>query len=275
MRLTHMKITGGALNVKDAVVTGRADGGMENGSEDRTEKIEQIRIYSGEKYRTADTIRAGDVCAVTGLKNTYAGQGLGYEQDTSGPLLESVLSYQVILPDDEDVHDALSRLRILEEEDPQLHVAWADEQLQEIQMQLMGEVQTEILKNIISERFGFDVEFGQGSIAYRRDDRSACVRSRSFRAARRHYAEVHLLMEPAKRGSGLTLDTACSSNELDTNWQRLILTHLAEKEHIGVLTGDHCLEQHEDNASRLGRAHLKHTEGGDSDRRHTELSDRA
>ena len=210
MRLTHMKITGGALNVKDAVVTAHADDGTDSGSDDSTEKIEQIRIYSGEKYRTADTIRAGDVCAVTGLKNTYAGQGLGYEQDTSGPLLESVLSYQVILPDDVDVHDALSRLRILEEEDPQLHVAW-NEQLQEIQMQLMGEVQTEILKNIISERFGFDVEFGQGSIAYKETIAEPVYGAGHFEPLR-HYAEVHLLMEPAKRGSGLTLDTACSSD---------------------------------------------------------------
>ena len=259
MRLTHMKITGGALNVKDAVVTAHADDGTDSGSDDSTEKIEQIRIYSGEKYRTADTIRAGDVCAVTGLKNTYAGQGLGYEQDTSGPLLESVLSYQVILPDDVDVHDALSRLRILEEEDPQLHVAW-NEQLQEIQMQLMGEVQTEILKNIISERFGFDVEFGQGSIAYKETIAEPVYGAGHFEPLR-HYAEVHLLMEPAKRGSGLTLDTACSSDELDTNWQRLILTHLAEKEHIGVLTGSPLTDMKI--TLTAGRAHLKHTEGGD------------
>ena len=259
MRLTHMKITGGALNVKDAVVTAHADGGMDSGSDDSTEKIEQIRIYSGEKYRTADTIRAGDVCAVTGLKNTYAGQGLGYEQDTSGPLLESVLSYQVVLPDDVDVHDALSRLRILEEEDPQLHVAW-NEQLQEIQMQLMGEVQLEILQNILQERFKLAVTFSEGGILYK-ETLTAAVEGIGHYEPLRHYAEVHLLLEPGLRGSGVQLAADCPPDSLAENWQRLVLTHLAERTHPGVLIGAPLTDMKITLAA--GRAHQKHTEGGD------------
>ena len=243
-RLTHMKVTGGALHTKDLV---------------GDEKIEQIRIYSGAKYRTEDEVRAGDICAVTGLKGSYAGQGIGFESAAQEPVLESVLLYRVELSPDQDIHEALIKLRLLEEEDPQLHVIW-NEQLQEIQMQLMGEVQIEILKNIISQRFGFDVEFGQGAITYRETIASPVVGAGHFEPLR-HYAEVHLLLEPAERGSGLTFASSCSEDILDRNWQRLIITHLEEKEHIGVLTGSPITDMRI--TILTGKAHLKHTEGGD------------
>lgn len=243
-RLTHMKITGGTLHTKDMI---------------GDEKAEQIRIYSGSKYITADHARGGDICAVTGLKKSYAGQGLGFEKHAAEPVLESVLIYQVILPPEADTHTVLIRLKQLEEEDPQLHVIW-NEQLQEIQMQLMGEVQTEILKTIISDRFGFDVEFGQGRITYRETIASPVVGAGHFEPLR-HYAEVQLLLEPGERGSGIVYDTACSEDVLDRNWQRLIMTHLMEKEHIGVLTGSPVTDMKV--TILTGRAHLKHTEGGD------------
>lgn len=243
-RLTHMKITGGTLHTKDMI---------------GDEKAEQIRIYSGSKYITADHARGGDICAVTGLKKSYAGQGLGFEKHAAEPVLESVLIYQVILPPEADTHTVLTRLKQLEEEDPQLHVIW-NEQLQEIQMQLMGEVQTEILKTIISDRFGFDVEFGQGRITYRETIASPVVGAGHFEPLR-HYAEVQLLLEPGERGSGIVYDTACSEDVLDRNWQRLIMTHLMEKEHIGVLTGSPVTDMKV--TILTGRAHLKHTEGGD------------
>ena len=255
-RLTHMKITGGDLHTKDSVKTSEETRG-ENGIQQ--EKVEQIRIYSGARYRTEDTVSAGDICAVTGLKNTYAGQGLGFEKKAMEPLLESVLLYQVILPPEQDVHEALSRLRLLEEEDPQLHVIW-NEQRQEIQMQLMGQVQIEILQNIISERFGFHVEFGTGSITYKETIAEAVTGAGHFEPLR-HYAEVHLLLEPGEHGSGLTFDSMCSEDVLDRNWQRLIMTHLAEKEHVGVLTGSPITDMKI--TILTGRAHLKHTEGGD------------
>ena len=244
MRLTHMKITGGTLRVKDEL------GG---------EKVEQIRIYSGEKFRSVDVADAGCVCAVTGLRTTYAGQGLGAEQDAKEPLLSSVLTYQVLLPPEADVHEALRKLRLLEEEDPQLHVAW-NEQLQEIHMQLMGEVQTEIVKNIAADRFGLELKFGQGAIAYKETIAAPVMGAGHFEPLR-HYAEVHLLLEPGERGSGLTFESRCSEDMLDRNWQRLILTHLAEKEHCGALTGSPITDM---KISLLaGRSHLKHTEGGD------------
>ena len=243
-RLTHMKITGGTLHTKDMI---------------GDEKAEQIRIYSGPKYITADHAHGGDICAVTGLKKSYAGQGLGFEKHAAEPVLESVLIYQVILPPEADTHTVLTRLKQLEEEDPQLHVIW-NEQLQEIQMQLMGEVQTEILRTIISDRFGFDVEFGQGRITYRETIASSVVGAGHFEPLR-HYAEVQLLLEPGERGSGIVYDTACSEDVLDRNWQRLIMTHLMEKEHIGVLTGSPVTDMKV--TILTGRAHLKHTEGGD------------
>ena len=278
-RLTHMKITGGALSVKDSVpIQSRADkstflmqsevslndnkkANFPGSSLDGycEEKAEQIRIYSGDKYTTVDTLHAGNICAVAGFKETYAGQGLGYECDITESLLESVLSYQVILPEEIDVHTALKQLRILEEEDPQLHVIW-NEQLQEIQIQLMGEVQIEILRNIIFNRFGFKVDFGKGSIAYKETIEEPVLGAGHFEPLR-HYAEVHLLLEPAERGSGLTFETVCSSDELDTNWQRLIMTHLAEKEYVGTATGSPLTDMKI--TLIAGRAHLKHTEGGD------------
>lgn len=243
-RLTHMKITGGTLRVKDEI--GR-------------EKVEQIRIYSGGKFRSVDEAKSGDVCAVTGLKTTYAGQGLGAERDAGEPVLESVLTYKVELPGGVDTHRALEMLKLLEEEDPQLKVVW-NGQLQEIHMQLMGQVQIEILRNIIADRFGFDVEFGQGAIAYKETIAAPVFGAGHFEPLR-HYAEVHLLLEPAPRGSGLTLDTRCSEDVLDRNWQRLILTHLAEREHPGALTGSPITDMKI--TLLAGRSHLKHTEGGD------------
>ena len=243
-RLTHMKITGGTLRVKDEI--GR-------------EKVEQIRIYSGGKFRSVDEVKSGDVCAVTGLKTTYAGQGLGAERDAGEPVLESVLTYKVELPGGVDAHRALEMLKLLEEEDPQLKVVW-NGQLQEIHMQLMGQVQIEILRNIIADRFGFDVEFGQGAIAYKETIAAPVFGAGHFEPLR-HYAEVHLLLEPAPRGSGLTLDTRCSEDVLDRNWQRLILTHLAEREHPGALTGSPITDMKI--TLLAGRSHLKHTEGGD------------
>ena len=243
-RLTHMKITGGTLRVKDEI--GR-------------EKVEQIRIYSGGKFRSVDEAKSGDVCAVTGLKTTYAGQGLGAERDAGEPVLESVLTYKVELPGGVDAHRSLEMLKLLEEEDPQLKVVW-NGQLQEIHMQLMGQVQIEILRNIIADRFGFDVEFGQGAIAYKETIAAPVFGAGHFEPLR-HYAEVHLLLEPAPRGSGLTLDTRCSEDVLDRNWQRLILTHLAEREHPGALTGSPITDMKI--TLLAGRSHLKHTEGGD------------
>ena len=223
------------------------------------EKVEQIRIYSGGKFRSVDEAKSGDVCAVTGLKTTYAGQGLGAERDAGEPVLESVLTYKVELPGGVDAHRALEMLKLLEEEDPQLKVVW-NGQLQEIHMQLMGQVQIEILRNIIADRFGFDVEFGQGAIAYKETIAAPVFGAGHFEPLR-HYAEVHLLLEPAPRGSGLTLDTRCSEDVLDRNWQRLILTHLAEREHPGALTGSPITDMKI--TLLAGRSHLKHTEGGD------------
>lgn len=243
-RLTHLKITGGALHTKDELCE---------------EKVEQIRMYSGARFKAAECALPGDVCAVTGLKNTYAGQGIGAENAAVEPVLESVLVYQVILPPEADVHTVLIKLRQLEEEDPQLHVIW-NEQLQEIQMQLMGEVQIEILRQMISDRFGLDIEFGQGKISYRETIAAPVVGAGHFEPLR-HYAEVQLLLEPGERGSGLIFDTACSEDVLDKNWQRLIMTHLMEKEHVGVLTGSPITDMKI--TILTGKAHLKHTEGGD------------
>ncbi|MBE6830326.1 MAG: TetM/TetW/TetO/TetS family tetracycline resistance ribosomal protection protein, partial [Ruminococcaceae bacterium] len=230
-RLTYMKITGGSLKVK-ALLTNRRTGLPEEKIWE--EKVDQIRIYSGAKYFTVDEAQAGTVCAVTGLGNTYSGEGLGAESASEKPVLEPVLTYQILLPGECDTHAALLKLTQLAEEDPQLRILW-NEQLREIHLQLMGEVQLEVLKRLISERFGLAVEFGPGNIVYR-ETIAAPVEGVGHFEPLRHYAEVHLLMEPGERGSGLQFDTLCSEDMLDRNWQRLILTHLNEKIHPGVLT---------------------------------------
>lgn len=252
-RLTHMKMTGGVLHVKDEVNLSRT------GHEDTSEKVEQIRIYSGAKYEVTEKVTAGDVCAVTGLKTTFAGQGLGFEKDADGPTLESVLLYDVVLPPEQDVHGALTKLRVLEEEDPQLHVIW-NEQLQRIQMQLMGEVQLEILKNVVRDRFGIAIEFGQGKITYKETINNTVIGSGHFEPLR-HYAEVHLMLQPGEPGSGMTYDSICSGDELALSWQRLIMTHFTEKEHLGVLTGSPITDM---KITILGgKSHVKHTVPGD------------
>ncbi len=253
-RLTHLKVTGGVLRVRD-LLTGCRPGV----SDAWEEKADQLRIYSGGKYTTVNEVPAGGVCAVTGLSQTYPGQGLGIEAESEQPALEPVLTYRVGLPQGPDAHTALGKLRQLEEEDPQLHLLW-NESLGEIHLQLMGEVQLEVLQTMIQERFGFPVQFGAGSIVSK-DTIAAPVIGVGHYEPLRHYAEVHLLLEPAPRGSGLQFESLCSEDVLDRNWQRLVLTHLEEKAHRGVLTGSPITDM---KISLLtGRAHLKHTEGGD------------
>lgn len=244
-RLTHMKITGGSLKVRTP---------MENG-----EKINRIRIYSGAKFSAADEVFAGTLCAVEGLSETSAGEGIGIEKNASSPMLEPVLSYRVVFPKEVDAHTMLTRLRQLEEEDPQLHIMW-NEQLGEIHVRLMGEIQREILRTLVHDRFGTDISFDKGSIAYK-ETIAAPVEGVGHYEPLRHYAEVHLLMEPLERGSGLQFSADCSEDALDRNWQRLVLTHLEEKTHIGVLTGSPITDMRITLVA--GRAHLKHTEGGD------------
>lgn len=254
-RLTYVKITGGALKVRDVLSylpKNAEDGQM-------AEKVNQIRIYSGEKYETVDMAGAGCVCALTGLTGTYPGQGLGVEKDSPEPVLEPVLTYQMILP--EEVHPAafLPKLRMLEEEDPMLHVLWSEE-LQEIQVQVMGQVQLEILQRQIKERFDVLVVFGAGKIVYKETIADRVEGVGHFEPLR-HYAEVHLILEPGEPGSGMQFLLGCSEEVLDKNWQRLILTHLEERTHRGVLTGSALTDVKITVAG--GRAHLKHTEGGD------------
>ena len=244
-RLTHIKITGGSLKVKTSF--------------GEKEKVDQIRVYSGAKYGMQDVAEAGTVCALIGLSETAAGQGLGEEKDLEAPLLEPVLSRSVILPEGTDVPKALRQLKQLEEEDPLLHIVW-NSRLEEIQMQLMGEVQTEVLKSMIAERYQMDVEFGAGRIMYK-ETIADTVTGVGHYEPLRHYAEVHLRMEPGERGSGLVFGTDCSEDNLDGNWQRLILTHLMEKEHPGVLAGMPITDMKI--TLTAGKAHLKHTEGGD------------
>lgn len=243
-RLTHMKVTGGTLKVKMPV---------------EGEKADQIRIYSGASFRMVNEAPAGTICAVTGLEKTFSGQGLGIEETVLAPVLEPVLNYRIDLPEGSDVHAAFLKLLELEEEEPLLHIAW-EEQLNEIHAQLMGEVQIEILKTMIRERFGMDVSFGAGNIVYKETIRQPVEGVGHFEPLR-HYAEVHLLMEPGEPGSGLQFAVSCSEDLLDKNWQRLILTHLEEKKHRGVLTGAEITDMKITLAA--GRAHLKHTEGGD------------
>ena len=252
-RLTYMKITGGTLRVRDIL-----GGNAQNGNK-WSEKVNRIRIYSGAKFKNAEAAESGVVCAVTGLTQTFQGQGLGAEKNTTSSLIEPVLTYKVNFPPDKDVFTCLSMLRKIEEEEPQLHVLW-NEQLKEIHIQPMGEVQLEVLKSIVADRFKTEISFGHGSIAYK-ETIAETVEGVGHYEPLRHYAEVHLLIEPMPRGSGISLVTDCSEDVLDKNWQRLILTHLAEKKHIGVLTGSPITDVKITVAG--GKAHLKHTEGGD------------
>ena len=252
-RLTYLKVTDGSLPVK-ATITAREDARAPF-----AEKADQLRVYSGSKFRLTSEALPGDVVAVTGLTATYPGQGLGVQPDAAAPVLEPVLTYRLLLPEGGDPHTALRALRQLEQEDPQLHVVW-QEALGEIHLQLMGEVQLEILQNLLTTRFGIEAGFDEGGILYK-ETLTAPVEGFGHYEPLRHYAEVHLLLEPAPRGSGIQLAAACRPDTLDGNWQRLIVTHLAERTHPGVLTGAPLADVKI--TLTAGRAHLKHTEGGD------------
>jgi ribosomal protection tetracycline resistance protein len=251
-RLTWLRVTGGALKVK-AQLTGEVDG------EPWAEKANQLRLYSGAKFTLAECIGPGQVCAVTGLTKARPGEGLGAERDSDLPVLEPVLSYQVLLPEGADVHAALGKLHRLEEEEPQLHVVW-NETLGEIHVQLMGEIQLEVLKSLLAERYGLEVNFGPGGILYKETITEAMEGVGHYEPLR-HYAEVHLKLEPLPRGSGMQFAADCREEVLDKNWQRLVLTHLEEKQHLGVLIGAPLTDVKI--TLIAGRAHLKHTEGGD------------
>ena len=254
-----MKITGGSLKVKSLLSNGKPglSYGIRHGQPEEIweEKADQIRVYSGAKFELSPEAEAGTVCAVTGFTRTWPGQGLGMEKEAALPVLEPVLNYQIQLPAGCDIHQMLKQLKQLEEEDPQLHIVW-DENLGEIHAMLMGEVQTEVLKHLIWERFHVAVELGTGRIVYKETIAEAVEGVGHFEPLR-HYAEVHLLLEPGERGSGLQFFTACSEDVLARNWQRLILTHLEEKEHLGVLTGSPVTDMQI--TLMNGRAHLKHT----------------
>ena len=251
-RLTWLKVTGGALRVK-APLSYRAQ------NQDYQEKADQLRLYSGIKFRTLEKAGAGSVVAVTGLSHSYVGLGLGTEAEASAPLLQPVLTYQLVLPDGADAHNALTKLRELEEEDPMLRIVW-DERYGQIHVQLMGRIQLEILRRRILDRFGLAVTFGEGSIVYRETIASPVLGMGHFEPLR-HYAEVQLLIEPLPRGTGIQLASNLATDALDLNWQRLIFTHLLEREHAGVLTGSALTDVRFTLVA--GRAHLKHTEGGD------------
>ena len=251
-RLTWLRVTGGELKVK-AQLTGEVDG------EPWTEKANQLRLYSGARYTLAERIGPGQVCAVTGLTKARPGEGLGAERDGDLPVLEPVLSYQVLLPEGADVHAALGKLHRLEEEEPQLHVVW-NETLGEIHVQLMGEIQLEVLRSLLAERYGLEVCFGPGGILYKETITEA-IEGVGHYEPLRHYAEVHLKLEPLPRGSGMQFAADCREEVLDKNWQRLVLTHLEEKQHLGVLAGAPLTDVKI--TLIAGRAHLKHTEGGD------------
>ena len=248
VRLTHLKVTGGTLKVRDNL----------SGS-DWEEKVTQLRLYSGAKFTAIEEAKPGDIVAAVGLTRTSPGLGLGEERQGSAPALEPVLTYSVILPEGYDIHKALQQFRQLEEEEPQLHVDW-DQRLQELRVQLMGQVQLEILHQLLLDRFGLEVQFGQESILYK-ETISNTVEGVGHYEPLRHYAEVHLILEPGERGSGLRFETNCHQDDLDLNWQRLVLTHLQEKQHLGVLTGSPITDM--TITLTAGRAHLKHTEGGD------------
>ncbi|HBA97283.1 MAG TPA: translation elongation factor G [Lachnospiraceae bacterium] len=245
-RLTYIKITGGSLKVRAQI-------------EGTEEKAEQIRLYSGPKYKTVPVAEPGMTCAITGLKSTYPGEGLGVEKLSCVPVLEPVLAYRIVPEDGTDCHRLLECLRILEEEEPQLHTVW-NEKLQEINIQLMGEVQLEVLQRLLLERFSIKTSFGRGNIVYK-ETITKTARGAGHFEPLRHYAEVHLLLEPGERGSGIVLSSECSEDSLAKNWQRLILSHLDEREHPGVLTGSAITDIKI--TLIAGKAHLKHTEGGD------------
>lgn len=247
-RLTHLKVTGGVLKVKDNIAFGGS-----------LQKINQIRIYSGEKYTTADEVYAGSVCAVTGPVDTYNGQGIGYEANSEKPVLEPVMNYRVNLPKGVDAQTMLPKLKMLEEEDPQLHITW-NEYLQEINVSLMGEIQVEIFKNLIADKYSVDVTIDEGRVLYK-ETISDTVEGVGHYEPLRHYSEVHLILEPLPRGRGIEFESTCSEDKLDKNWQRLIMGHLSEKQHLGVLTGSPITDMRITLAS--GKAHIKHTEGGD------------
>ena len=244
VRLTHIKVTGGSIKVREMI---------------GDEKISGIRIYSGAKFTTADEGKSGEICALTGLDKTHNGQGLGFEAAGERPTLEPVMNYRVVLPDGCDADTILPKLRELEEEDPQLHVTW-NSHLKEIHVGLMGDVQAEILKSIVAERFGVKIDIDSGRVMYKETIENK-VEGIGHYEPLRHYAEVHLIMEPLPRGSGLVFRTDCSEDTLDRNWQRLILMHLGEKQHLGVLTGSPITDMRITLVA--GRAHIKHTEGGD------------
>lgn len=249
-RLTMMKITGGSLKVKEVLKSEKNING---------EKVNQIRLYSGEKFTAVDEAQAGTVCAITGITFTNSGDGLGTEDNSSMPVLTPVLTYTVNVPDGTDAHTVLSNMKILESEDPQLKVEW-NERYSEIHVKLMGDIQLEVLQTLFADRFGIDISFGKGSIIYKETIEEAVEGVGHFEPLR-HYAEVHLLLKPGKRGSGLVFKTECKEDVLDKNWQRLILTHLYEKTHVGVLTGSPITDM--EIILKSGKAHPKHTEGGD------------
>lgn len=252
-RLTHMKIIGGQLKVRDELILKNKD------NKNNTEKISAIRFYSGEKFRTSDSVCAGEVCAVTGLNYSYAGQGIGCAESSDSVFLEPVMTYRVSIPNNKNISDVLNDMRRLEDEDPQLHVLWND-QLHEIHIQLMGTVQLEVLTQLIYQRFGYDIQFTDGAIAYK-ETIGSVVEGVGHYEPLRHYAEVHLLLEPLERGAGICFASDCPQDMLDLNWQRLILTHIQEKVHIGTLTGSPVTDIKITLVS--GKAHIKHTEGGD------------
>lgn len=262
VRLTHLKVTGGTLQVKMLVGNGAS---AVSGEQIWEEKADQLRLYSGAQYETASEVKAGGICAVVGFDKTFAGQGLGRESGKAMPLLVPVLTYGLILPKGSDEVKVLGQLRRLEEEEPELHVEWMEakkgrENGPQIHVQVMGEVQIEILKRLISERFDLNVEFADGQIVYKETVAQPVVGIGHFEPLR-HYAEVHLLLEPGEPGSGMQFESACSPDVLDGNWQRLVLTHLEEKSHLGVLAGAPLTDMKI--TLLTGRAHVKHTEGGD------------
>ncbi|MCF0120417.1 MAG: TetM/TetW/TetO/TetS family tetracycline resistance ribosomal protection protein, partial [Oscillospiraceae bacterium] len=244
VRLTHIKLTGGTLRVRDII----------NG-----EKVTQLRIYSGAKFTPVDAVSAGEIAVVTGLNSTHIGQGLGSEPDSPPTTLEPVLTYTVELPEGCDVHKTVVQLMQLEEEDPQLHLTW-NERTQQLRIRLMGQIQLEIIRQVVLDRFGLEISFGPGEILYRETIKSRVEGVGHFEPLR-HYAEVHLLLEPGAPGSGITAVSSCPEDVLDRNWQRLIMTHIFERRHLGVLTGSPLTDVKITLAS--GKSHPKHTEGGD------------
>lgn len=252
-RLTHLKVMGGELKVRSELTYKTSDG------EEVTNKISSMRFYSGEKFRTAESATAGEVCAVTGLDGTYSGQGIGCIRNSDKAVLEPVMTYRIEIPEEKNIYDVLKDMRQLEDADPQLYIVW-NEQLREIHIQLMGAVQIEVLSRMIEEKYGYSVTFGSGAVSYK-ETIAKTVEGIGHYEPLRHYAEVHLLIEPLPRNSGLVFDITVSEDKLDRNWQRLILSHLEEKTHIGVLTGSPITDMKITLVS--GKAHPKHTEGGD------------